>query len=75
VDVRDGARKHGVTDEDMRHAVRHAVRGVELDDELTLLIGADRAGRLLEVIVAEFETDQARIIHAMLLRATFYRFL
>lgn len=42
MEVRDGARKHGVEDDDMHHAVRYAVRSVELDDDLTLLIGADR---------------------------------
>lgn len=75
MEVRDGARKHGVTDVDMRHAVRHAIRSRELDEYTTLLIGADTAGRLLEVVVADIETDRARIIHAMALRASFYRFL
>jgi hypothetical protein len=52
VEVRDGARNHGVADEDMRHAVRHAIRTRELDENTTLLIGADTTGRLLEVAVA-----------------------
>lgn len=75
MEVRKGARKHGVADEDMRHAVRHAIRSRELDENTTLLIGADSAGRLLEVVVADLDTDRARIIHAMTLRASFYRFL
>jgi hypothetical protein len=75
VEVREGARKHGVSDEDMRHAVRHAIRTRELDENTTLLIGADTTGRLLEVVVADLESDRARIIHAMALRASFYRFL
>lgn len=75
VEVREGARKHGVKDEDMRHAVRHAIRTRKLDDNKTLLIGADTTGRLLEVVVADFDSDRARIIHAMALRASFYQFL
>jgi hypothetical protein len=70
VEVRDDARKHGVTDEDMRHAIRSR----ELDENTILLIGADTTGRLLEVVMADLETDRARIIHAMALRASFYRF-
>lgn len=75
MEVREGARKHGISDEDMLHAVRHAVRSRELEENTTLLIGADTAGRLLEVVVADIDTDRARIIHAMALRPSFYRFL
>ncbi len=39
------ARKHGVADEDTLHAYRHPIRVFELDD-LTMLVGADAAGRL-----------------------------
>lgn len=70
------ARKHGVLDDDMRHAVRHAIRTVDLHDEdKTLMIGADRAGRLLEIVVVGLDTDRSRIIHAMRLRRSFYQFL
>ncbi len=62
------------TDEDMRHAVRHAIRSRDLEENTTLLIGADTTGRLLEVVVADLDTDDARIIHAMALRVSFYRF-
>ncbi len=75
MEVRDGARKHGITDEDMRHAVRHAIRSRELDENTSLLIGADTAGRLLEVVVADIDADRAPIVHAMALRPSFYRFL
>lgn len=72
----DGAFKHGVTGDAMRHAARHAIRAVDLDDDTkTLLIGADTAGRLLEIVVADLGTDRARIIHAMELRPSFYRLL
>ena len=49
--VLDSARKHGITDDDMVHAYRNPIRVFALDD-LRMLIGADHAGRLLEVGVA-----------------------
>ena len=52
------------------------MRTVDLqDEEKILMIGADSAGRLLEVVVVGLNTDHARIIHAMQLRRSFYRFL
>jgi hypothetical protein len=41
------ARKHGTTDDDMLHAYRNPIR-VFAFDELTMLIGADQTGQLLE---------------------------
>ena len=75
VEVKGSARKPSITDEAMLHAVRHALRIVDLDEALTLIIGADPTGTLLEVIVADLDTDEARIIHAMKLRAKFYDYL
>jgi hypothetical protein len=48
------ARKHGVGDDDMIHAYNHPIRVFEFDD-LTMLVGGDSAGRLLEVGVARAE--------------------
>lgn len=63
--------KHGVADEDILHAYRNPIRVFDLDD-LTMLIGAERAGRLLEVgiVVAE---DIEFIVHAMSAREKFLR--
>jgi len=49
-----------VPDEDIRHAYEHPVAWVELgDDPLRyLLAGADRAGNLLELVVA-VEDDES----------------
>lgn len=52
--ILSSARKHGVVDGDMLHAYHHPVRVFALDD-LTMLIGADEAGRVLEVGVASAE--------------------
>lgn len=65
------ARKHGVSDDDMLHAYRNPVRVFGLDD-LVMLIGADEAGRLLEIGVATGEGVEF-IVHAMAARPRFLR--
>ncbi|MFM7044733.1 MAG: hypothetical protein ACKOYG_04190 [Ilumatobacteraceae bacterium] len=65
------ARKHGVGDEDMLHAYQHPIRVLRLDD-LTMLIGPDRAARLLEVGVSTAEGVEF-IVHAMPARPRFIR--
>ena len=41
-----------------------------------LVIGADRTGRLLEIVVLDDDPeDEPIVIHAMLLRAKFYPYL
>ena len=63
------ARKHGIDDEDMLHAYRRPIRVFDLDD-LTMLIGPDRAAGLLEIGVAEAEGVEF-IVHAMAARPKF----
>lgn len=75
VEVADSARKHGVTDNDMFHALRLPLRMVRQGDDRVLYIGADAGGRLLEIVVLDPECDEPVIIHAMPLRPKFYRFL
>lgn len=70
MEIADSARKHGVVDDDIRHAVRNAIRVVSQGDR-DLYIGADRDGRLLEVVVLDDE-EEPFAIHAMPLRRKFY---
>jgi len=69
------ARKHGITDVDILHAVRTALRRVAMDAELTMLIGPASDGALLEIGVLDIDGDDPVVIHAMPLRPKFYRFL
>jgi len=69
------ARKHGVTDADIWHAVRNAVRRVSVDDDLVMLIGPASNGALLEIGVLDLEGDDPVVIHAQPLRAKFHKFL
>lgn len=73
LEIAESARKHGITDEDIRHAVRVEFRTVVGDDSL-LIIGADRNGRLLEVVVLDPDGDPVAI-HAMELRPKLYVYL
>ena len=69
------ARKHGVPDAHIDHALRNAMCRVELDEELTMLIGPAPGGALLEVGVLGLDRDDPVVIHAMPLRHEFRRFL
>ena len=73
--IGEPARKHGVPDADIWHAVRNAVRRIALEEDLTMLIGPASDGALLEIGVLDLEGDDAVVIHAMALRQKFYRFL
>lgn len=75
MEIADSARKHGVLDEDMQHAIRHPIRIVPGDGR-DLVIRADRSGGLLEVVILDDDPEQGPIvIHAMPLRAKFDRYL
>lgn len=67
VRVTSSARRHGITDAAIRHAVANAVRLVDTDDGL-FIIGADPSGRLLELIARPDEVDDLVVFHTMLLR-------
>ena len=59
----------------MHHAVRNAMKLIEMDEDLTMLIGPARDARPLEIGVLDLAGDDPVIIHAMPLRAKFRRFL
>jgi hypothetical protein len=69
-DIAPNARKHGIADDDMRHALRNPVRVADVDDGLTMFIGPARDGTLVEVGVAD-TTSGPVIIHAMRARPKF----
>ena len=76
MEVHDSARRHGIEDADIVHAVDNAL-GVEdagEDPDRWLVIGPDRAGNLLEVVVLVIDDAQIAI-HAMPMRPKFRRLL
>ena len=49
VEVHPSARKHGIADEDIEHATRHAM-AIEDHDDTRLYLGPSRSAELLEVV-------------------------
>jgi uncharacterized DUF497 family protein len=77
VEIVQSARKHGVDDADIVHAYENAIRIVEYEyngEDRVLVIGADRTGRLLELVAVPVG-EPTRIIHADALRPKFYEYL
>ena len=72
--VLDSARKHGVADDDMLHALRNFVRAFAEDEGFTMVVGPARDAELLEVGFIE-ATDSGRmlVIHAMVARDRFLK--
>ena len=77
MEVHDSARKHGVADEDIQHAIDHAlaIEDAGEDPDRWLVIGPDRAANLLEVVVLVTERGTQIVIHAMTMRAAYRRLL
>lgn len=70
--IGEPARRHGVGDADIWHAVRTAIRKIDMDDDLTMLIGPARDGTPLEIGIPDLNGEDPVVIHAMRLRPEFY---
>lgn len=80
MDVHSSARRHGVNDADIAHAVTHHLYAGDIDDEDTppwrvLYLGPDRAGNLLEIVVLERDDGSELAIHAMKMRKQYEKLL
>jgi hypothetical protein len=53
--IADSARKHGIPDAHMLHALRNAIRAYELEEGLTMCVGPRPDGDLLEIGVVNAE--------------------
>jgi hypothetical protein len=77
VEIHGSARRHGVAGPDILPAIDHA-RAFEdagEDPDRWLLIGPDRVGNLLEVVVLITAEGHQLVIHAMPMRDTYRRLL
>ena len=71
MEIEASARKRGVADEDMLHALRNALAAFETDDPaVTMFIGPSRSARILEFGVV-VDAEGVAIIHAMEARPKF----
>ncbi len=77
MEVHAAARKHGVADHDILHAIDHALALEDAgeDPDRWLLIGPDTAGNLLEVVIMITAEGTQIVIHAMPMRDRYRRLL
>ena len=76
MEILASARKHGVLDDDIRHAIENALGAVTSParPDFTMLIGPDQALNMLEVGVMITDDDEF-VVHAMKARAIYLRVL
>ena len=77
MEIQDSARKHGVADLDILHAIDHAlaIEDAGEDPDRWLLIGPDTAGNFLEIVVLITAEGTQIVIHAMPMRDKYPRLL
>ena len=78
VGINASARRHGIEDGDIRHAITHAVFSDDIDPEppvRRLHLGPDRSGNMLEVVRLHFDDGGVCAIHAMRMTKQSWRLL
>ena len=70
--IASSAHRHGVEDKEMLHAFDNPILVEYLDEHLVMLVGADSAGNLLEIGVADQPSGPV-IVHAMRARRRYLR--
>ena len=75
MEIHPSARKHGIADEDIEHATKHAMAIDEQHDDTRLYLGPSRAADLLEVVTIVRDDGSELAIHAMRMRAKYQRLL
>jgi hypothetical protein len=77
VEIHQSARRHGVADADILHALDHAlvIEDAGEDPSRWLVIGPDYAANLLELVILDTVEGTQLVIHAMAMRPQFKRLL
>ena len=77
MEIHRSARKHGVADRDILHAIDHAlaIEDIGEDPDRWLILGPDRAVNMLEVVVLTTSEGTQLAIHAMPMRPIYERLL
>lgn len=73
VEIWPSAYRHGITDDEIRHAVANTIRVISLDDVDMHIGPAGADGALIEVGVLVVDDDRLAVIHAMPARSKFLR--
>ena len=75
MEVHPSARKHGIADEDIELAMRHALAIDDQADDTRLYLGPARSADLLEVVTIVRDDGSELVIHAMKMRPKYRRLL
>ncbi|MFI4985731.1 MAG: hypothetical protein ACHQAV_07100 [Solirubrobacterales bacterium] len=75
MEIHPAARKHGIVDEDIEHAVEHAMTIDDQDDDTRLYLGPARSAALLEVVTIVRDDGSELAIHAMPMRTKYQQLL
>jgi hypothetical protein len=75
VEIHPSARKHGIADEDIEHAMRHALAIDDQADDTRLYLGPARSADLLEVVTIVRDDGSEVVIHGMKMRPKYRRLL
>jgi hypothetical protein len=77
VEIHAAARRHGIADDDILHAIEHALAVEDLGDDPDrwLVIGPNRAANPLELVVLITAEGTEMIIHAMPMRPAYRKLL
>jgi hypothetical protein len=68
VEIHSSAHKHGIADEDIEHAMRHALAIDDQDNDTRLYLGPSRSADLIEVVTILRDDGSELVIHAMKMR-------
>ena len=75
MEIHPSARKHGLADEHIEHAMRHALAIYDQTDDTRLYLGPARSADLLEVATIVRDDGSELVIHAMRMRPKYRRLL
>jgi hypothetical protein len=73
--IHPAARRHGISNPDIEHAVKHAIAIDDLGDWKRLYLGPGRNAALLEVVALVQGGKLQMVIHAMKMRPKYRRIL
>lgn len=75
MEIHPSARKHGIADEDIEHAVENAMAIDDQAEDTRLYLGPARSADLLEVFTVVRGGAPELAIHAMKMRPKYERYL
>ncbi len=75
MEIHPAARKHGINDHDIHHAVTHAMSIDDTGDDTRLYLGPPTSAQLLEILTILRDDNTELAIHAMPMRPKYHHLL